>query len=193
MRHGAMKDADWLLPWVNEIKVQTNDQLLLELGCGQGADSMTLTSHGFQVVSLDLDSSALGYCRKIKGCFPIQADLSATLPFSDNTFGFVLASLSLHYFSWDDTLSIVSELKRILGQEGMLLMRVNSIEDVNFGAGIGLEIEKNYFQNNGRMKRFFEEKDVRAALAGMSILEIRHDTIDRYGKDKQVWIAHAAA
>lgn len=191
MRKCDMKDANWLFSWRNDIQVHAGGRSVLELGCGQGADSQILASQGLRVVSVDLDVEALACCQPIEGCLPVNADISSSLPFRDDEFCFVLASLSLHYFSWADTLSIVQEIQRVLTDDGVLLMRVNSTQDILFGAGSGDEIEKNYYLNNGQKKRFFEMDDVRSMLNGMTITGLRHETIDRYGKDKRVWVAQA--
>jgi ubiquinone/menaquinone biosynthesis C-methylase UbiE len=192
MRYYAMKDANWLERWKNELMIHASSKPFLELGCGRGVDSQALTSYGFEVVSVDLRLDALGHCRSIEGCFSVNADISSKLPFRDNSFGLVLASLSLHYFSWSETKSIVEEIRRVLMKGGMLLVRVNSTEDLNFGAGTGEELEKNYRLVKGQKKRFFEKSDVELMLRGMKVTELHHETIDRYGKEKKVWVAHAA-
>ena len=189
-----MKDAHWLDPGIDTIRDQTQGQALLELGCGRGADTGVLVSRGFNVVALDLNAEALNDCLVNPGCTPVRADVSATLPFADNSFRFLLASLSLHYFNWEETLAIASEIQRVLASGGMLLMRVNSTEDVNFGAGSGEALESDYFRRvNGQEKRFFKAAHVRAMLQNLTLLDIAHETIDRYGKDKNVWVAHAMA
>ena len=188
-----MKDAHWLEPWMNELLVHTKGKPLLELGSGGGIDSQKLTSYGFEVVSVDLRLDALAQCRAIEGCFPINADISAKFPFPDSSFSFILASLSLHYFSWRETNSIMEEIRRVLAENGMLLIRVNSTEDVNFGAGTGEEIERNYYLIDGQRKRFFERRDVELMLQGLRPGELWHETIDRYGKEKNVWVTYATA
>jgi hypothetical protein len=50
----------------------------------------------------------------------------------------MIADLSLHYFSWDETKKIVNEIKRVLKEDGFLLVRVNSVNDTNYGAGKGI-------------------------------------------------------
>lgn len=188
-----MVDADWLEVWRNELTVYSDGKPVLELGCGIGNDARQITAYGLEVISLDIGFKFLTQCSDIDGCFPVNADVSAPLPFTDNAFGFVLASLSLHYFTWPATLLIADEISRVLHPGGMLLLRVNSTDDVNFGAGSGEVLERNYCLVNGQKKRFFERSDVESMLQGMNNVELWHDTIDRYGKEKQVWVAQAFA
>lgn len=49
----------------------------------------------------------------------------------------------------------MQDIKRILRLNGNLLSRVNSIADVNFGAGKGEKIEKNFYYVGGYNKKFF--------------------------------------
>ena len=51
------------------------------------------------------------------------------------------------------------EIARVLKPNGNLLARVNSISDLNYGAGQGQRLEENYYFVDGYNKRFFSEKD----------------------------------
>jgi hypothetical protein len=110
----------------------------------------------------------------------------------------VLASLSLHYFPWRTTVGLFAEIHRVLRGASLLLLRVNATDDVEHGAGIGEEIEPNYFRSEGtdgryRQKRFFDERAVRDALGARFVIRhLRHDTTDRYGTTKRVWECLAA-
>ena len=83
------------------------------------------------------------------------------------------------------------EVKRVMTSPGLMLMRLNAVDDVNFGAGQGVELEPGFYLNNGRTKRFFDKSAVESVLDQMQIKSLEHQTIDRYGKDKQVWVVHA--
>ncbi|MFT4506009.1 class I SAM-dependent methyltransferase [Caballeronia sp. 15711] len=74
--------------------------------------------------------------------------------------GVALASRSLHYFAWEETVSIVDRVRLALRPGGVLLCCLNSTEDRNFGAAGFEEIEPNYFLVNGQPKRFFDESAV---------------------------------
>lgn len=186
-----MKDANWLEPWLDEISVLADSDPVLELGCGQGRDTATLTAREIDVVSVDLDLAALAICGEIDRCLPLRTDIARMLPFRDNTFAFVLASLSLHYFAWQETTAIIGEICRVLTPGGVLLVRVNSTGDVNYGAGRGEEIEPRYSLIDGQKKRFFSKGDVESVLDGMQVDVLRHESIDRYTREKRVWLARA--
>lgn len=62
------------------------------------------------------------------------------LPFDDNFTDIIISDLSMHYFTKQKTCEILKEMKRVLKPNGILLFRVNSVKDVNHGAGEGTEI-----------------------------------------------------
>lgn len=88
--------------------------------------------------------------------------MSKGLPFEDNVADIIISDLSLHYFTEQKTFEILDEIKRVLKPNGLLLFRVNSVKDVNHGAGEGKEIEPHLYETtDGRYKRFFDEEDIK--------------------------------
>lgn len=81
-------------------------------------------------------------------------------PFANESYSLVIADLSLHYFDNDATIQIMSEIKRILKENGVLLARVASVNDFNFGASIGEQLEKNFYFEGDYTKRFFAQEDI---------------------------------
>lgn len=81
-------------------------------------------------------------------------------PIADNKYSLIIVDLSLHYFNNETTIHIMREIKRILKDNGILLSRVSSINDFNFGAGQGEELEDNYYFEGDYTKRFFDLEDV---------------------------------
>lgn len=57
------------------------------------------------------------------------------LPFENNFTDLIICDLSLHYFREKTTFEILEEIKRVLKPDGILLFKVNSVKDVNHGAG----------------------------------------------------------
>ena len=187
------RDDRWLDDWLTLMAGHAAGRPVLELGCGSGRDSRYLSNNGFSILALDISAASLAECVRIGRCLPVCADVSRPLPFRDSTFGVVVASLCLHYFSWQDTRRIVGELRRVLEPNGMLLVRVNAYDDFNFGACKGVEIEQNYYLYEGRKKRFFDRDSVDSLLKDFDVKSLHHKEIDRYQNSKMVWEAHAIA
>lgn len=164
---------------------------LIEIGCGPGTDAAILAAEGFAVTAFD----RAGPGRKARDADVrwVLADATA-LPFRPASFEVAVASLSLHYLPWDETLRVFGEIAGLLVQGGAFLFRVNASDDVHHGAWQGEELEPGFFrvpQETGGWsdtKRFFTGADVRAVLPpGMRIEHLEHRTILRYRDPKQVW------
>jgi SAM-dependent methyltransferase len=132
---------------------------ILDLGAGQGQDSRFFAEHGYEVVSTDLEASALAQSAAkladgLKSKVTIQkVDLRAALSFSAGSFDVVYAHLSLHYFDHETTLRLFGEIQRVLKAGGVFAFLVNSIHDPEYNTGEQLEAD--YFKVDETAKRYF--------------------------------------
>ena len=138
---------------------------VLELGAGQGQDSRFFAEHGYEVVSTDLEQSALGLSREklpsdlAKKVSLQQLDLRNELPFESGAFDVVYAHLSLHYFDAETTRRLFSEIQRVLKTGGTFAFFVNSTSDPEYGTGT--QLEPDYFQIDKLAKRYFSVETAR--------------------------------
>ncbi len=98
---------------------------ILDAGCGSGPLFAALRERGAAVTGIDQSAGMLEHARKRLGADADLrvADLAAPLPFPDNAFDDVIASLVLHYLEdWGPTLA---ELRRVLKTGGRLIASVN--------------------------------------------------------------------
>lgn len=134
---------------------------VLELGCGTGRLAEYLTSHGHVLTCVDVAPAAI---RRLTERFePYEAqvlDISRPLPWRSDAFDVVVADLSLHYFDEATTNATILEIRRVLVAGGVLLARVNSVDDTAHGAGQGEEIEPGFYRDRGHYKRFFDEQAI---------------------------------
>ena len=186
-------EAPWLDPFLPALR--SAGDTVLELGCGAGEDAADLTMAGFHVVACDLSRAMLAAARdNAPAARLFAADLRAALPVRTAAVPIIVASLSIHYFAWRETLAVVAEVRRALMPGSVFAFRVNATDDTNFGAGAGVAIEPNFYnvppdgRNNRPFKRFFDEASIRAMLAtGWRITHLAHRTIYRYDTPKQTW------
>ena len=187
-----MKSDPWLEKWLDLMRKKSAGGYVLELGCGNGWDTADLLAAGFKVIAVDISRENVTECLlSAPKADILQMDVSKPLPFVHDSVPVIIASLSLHYFSWDVTLQIASELKRCLKTGGLLLVRVNSVNDRHHGASSTLEIEPNFYRVGSRTKRFFDEASVRFLLQGWDIQFLEENVIDRYQNPKYAWEAMA--
>jgi ubiquinone/menaquinone biosynthesis C-methylase UbiE len=98
---------------------------VLDAGCGSGPLSAALREKGATVVGFDASTAMIQLARERLGPEPDLrvADLGQPLPFEDNAFDDVVASLVLHYLK--DWTSPLAELRRVLKPGGRLILSVN--------------------------------------------------------------------
>jgi SAM-dependent methyltransferase len=179
----------WLDPWLALVTDRAAGRPILELGCGAGRDTEVLAAAGHLVVALDLSASQVAaartraksaelYCQDVRDPFPASASQARV----------VVASLSLHYFGWSETVALVERIRQLLLPAGLLLCRLNSTGDVHYGAVGHPEIEKDYYLVDGRPKRFFDRAAVEALFAsGWRTLSLQEQTVQRYERPKVLW------
>ena len=185
--HGS---ADpWLQEWLPLLRDRAGAAPILELGCGIGKDTAILVEAGFRVVAVDLSSRAIKRARAAvpQAEFHIR-DLRAPFPVTAAEIGVIIASLSLHYFAWVETLALVERIRTTLRPRGALLCRLNSTNDHNYGAIGYPRIEHNYYLVQGEPKRFFDQTSIEAVFAtGWRMLSVAERVIERYAHPKAVW------
>jgi SAM-dependent methyltransferase len=179
----------WLNRWLPLVRERADSDLVLEIGCGHGDDTAVLTDAGLKVYTFDLSRVAVGIakvrtpsalveCRDIREPFPEQA----------RKLGAIVASLSLHYFAWSETQVLVQRIRAALRPGGILLCRLNSTQDQNFGASGHPELEPSFFLVKGEPKRFFDEASIESLFAqGWNSLSLEHFVTSKYIKPKALW------
>lgn len=183
----------WMQRWLPQLRSGARAGPVLELGCDRGGDTAWLLDQGFEVVATDIALDALRACASnAPRAQRLQHDLRTPLPFADERFGAVIASLCLHYFDWATTTRAVVEVRRCLRPGGLLLCRVNSVRDVLHGANAGEEVEPGLRRVHGTYsvdKRFFERSDLERlyAPAAWDWLSCEEHTIHRYDEPKVAW------
>lgn len=185
-----IKYDDWLERFQNE--VNNCKTPIIDLGCGIGNDTKYLIEKGKEVIPCDFSPIAI---QNINKNFPeIKRtevfDMTEGLPFEDNYTELIIADLSIHYFVEEVTFYILDEIKRVLKPNGTLLFRVNSINDTNYGAGSGKEIEHHLYEvsiQNGSLKRFFDKEDIDKFFEGWKILYLNEDILRRFLPEKKLW------
>ena len=179
-------------PWLEPFEdiIMAGSRPILDLGCGGGNDTLYLINKGRQVVACDQSERAI---QRIRKNFPEVTETRCFnmldgMPFPEHSFDVVIADLCLHYFTEKDTAFILTEVQRILTDGGHLLLRVNSVNDVNHGAGQGKEVEPHLYESEaGTLKRFFDEADLRRFFKENRIEYLKEETMSRYKLEKKLF------
>jgi len=181
----------WLERWLPLLRERAGGGVLLELGCGGGRDTAALVQAGLSVVALDRSEDCLAEARRnVPGATFHCLDLRSPFPDQGRGVDAVLASLSLHYFSWPETLGIVGRIRSVLSPGGLLLCRLNSTLDHHHGALGHPTLAKDFYLVDGIPKRFFDRPAVTELFSGAwRFLSLEEMEIQRYEAPKVVWEA----
>lgn len=167
---------------------KSKESNIIDLGCGNGGDTLYLGEKGYKVIACDYSEEALKTVNKfLPEVETMIIDISKTLPFEDESIEIMIADLSMHYFNEETTKNIVKEIKRVLKANGYLIARVNSVNDINYGAGSGEEIEENFYLTQSGHKRFFDREDIEYYFGELEIEHCKEERIVKYGDEKKAW------
>ncbi|MFN3570289.1 MAG: class I SAM-dependent methyltransferase [Polaromonas sp.] len=184
-----MLSDPWLQRWLPLAVTHAGDGPVLEIGCGHGDDTALLAGAGLKLTAFDLSRAAVAVAKlRIPSASIECRDIRDPFPLAPGQAGLVVASLSLHYFGWEETVAIVQRVREVLRPGGLLLCRLNSTEDHHFGAQGHPQIEPNFFRVDGEPKRFFDEADINKLFAsGWRRLSVEHFVTHKYLKPKALW------
>ncbi len=180
----------WLEAWLHLVP-QGERRRAFDVGCGSGHNARLLLEKGFEVSAIDISERALELCRREAPKARVEwADIREGVPFAGDRFELIVADLSLHYFAWDMTLSIVKEIADRLVTGGLFAGRFNSTRDINYGAGTGKPVcgESNLLLVEGIEKRFFT-RECFGKLFGppWQLVSLAEKETHRFGSRKVLW------
>ena len=151
---------------------------ILELGAGQGRDTLALLRAGLVVTAIDYAPEALeainesarssGVADRLT---TITHDVHKPLPLPDNSVAGVYSHMLFNMaFNDEDLVSLASEVRRVLVPGGVHIYTVRHIGDAH--ADSGLLVGKNLTENGGFIVHFFDRLMVDRLSAGFSTPEI---------------------
>jgi ubiquinone/menaquinone biosynthesis C-methylase UbiE len=185
----------WALQWL-PILEKSGSRKVLDLGCGVGVDCLTLAQHELEVVGLDYSHEAItrAQAHLQDPSLPVrflQADMASPLPFPDQEFDAVMSNVAFHSFPDRLLRSILGEIRRILRQDGLVLLHVNSLEDMHYRPkDRAQEIEPDYYlESDGQTMHFFSETYCRDLFQMWDLIDLTHLHYPPRGRwvDKCVW------
>lgn len=179
---------NWLDKFYKYIyKVETP---IIDLGCGIGNDTLYLKQKNKEVISIDFSDEALQIIEKnIPGVITRQMDIEKEFTLEKASTDLIIANLSLHYFCEKSTIQIIGKIKETLNTNGILIFRVNSVNDVNYGSNSDEELEKHFYKCGNITKRFFDKEDIEYFFKDWQILYCKEKRvhIKIHQKSKALW------
>jgi cyclopropane fatty-acyl-phospholipid synthase-like methyltransferase len=151
---------------------------ILELGGGQGRDTIYFAQKGFQVYVLDFTDSGVTSIKKkarelglSTSITAIQHDVRNPLPFNDNFFdGCYSHMLYCMAFTNQELISLSKEINRILKRNGINIYTARNTNDAHFSTGI--HRGENMYEVGGFIVHFFDIKMIEKLSEGYTDLQI---------------------
>jgi SAM-dependent methyltransferase len=142
---------------------------LLELGCGQGRDTIFFASNGLDVFAIDSSKVAIeNINQKIKGkniaLHLSHFEVRQALPFDSSHFDAIYSHMFYNMRFTDEELNyLFKESSRVLKNNGLLCFSVRSDKDVFYNKG--KKIGSNIYEINGFQIRFLTKMQIKSFLS----------------------------
>ena len=139
---------------------------VLDLGIGQGQNSISLANLGFTVTGVDYSNNCLDICKS--NCPElnlVQSDVRS-FKIEKDKYDLILSRCVLHFLHKDDAYEIMKEMKDNLKENGLIYLYIFSTEDPLFKKYSSCEnfevIENNIFHNkvNDTYISFYTKEEV---------------------------------
>ena len=179
--------------WLDKYQeyIKATKKTIIDLGCGIGNDTMYIKSSSKEVLSVDFSDEALRIINQnIEGANTLKMDFEKEWLLEKESTDLIIANLSLHYFDTETTFRIINDIKNTLVDEGILIARLNSINDKNYGSNNYLnEIEPHYYETMSIKKRFFDENDINFFFSSFKTISCKEENVLSlvHKKKKIVW------
>ncbi|MCM8783413.1 MAG: class I SAM-dependent methyltransferase [Candidatus Omnitrophica bacterium] len=119
------KKRNLLLDKIIEIMNEEKRGIVLDIGCGDGDYSFGIKKLGFQVTALDIDDKRFRYKDEIEF---IKCDITKGLPFSDNSFDYVLFLEVIEHLY--NPYFVIQEINRLLKPGGLIILSTPNILNI---------------------------------------------------------------
>ena len=160
----------------------------LDLGCGLGQYTQYLMDNGFDVISCDISADVLKkLSERIQNAKTLELDMSNPFPFENKTFKLVFANLSIHYFDKATTKALLSEIRRVLADDGYFVGSVNSSQTYKFIQDVAVELEPNYYEEKDRRVRLWNKEQFDEFFSEYDFDVLEEVTTTRWERTKIMW------
>ncbi|GAC1358958.1 MAG: class I SAM-dependent methyltransferase [Acidimicrobiales bacterium] len=163
---------------------------VVELGAGQGRDTLELLRAGLDVHALDYADDALGAIGAAAGpdlgarLVTTAHDVRRPLPFAEGTFdacySHMLFTMALTTLELE---ALAAEVHRVLRPGGLCVYTVRHIGDAHYGTGRALG--DNLYENGGFVVHFFDRPLVERLATGFEIDDVAD--FEEGGLPRRLW------
>lgn len=145
--------AQWILP---QMKKQKN---VLDLGCGNGRDSIFFYHNGMNVTAIDASPQVIESLKnKIKqnNIYFICDDFVCSSMIFAGQYDYCYSRFSLHAINEKQELEVIKNVFKVLKNGGKFYIETRSVADEIYGKGVKVGEDSYYY--NGHFRRFIRKE-----------------------------------
>ena len=167
----------------SEFLVERNPSHILELGCGNGRDSLFFLSKGHRVTAIDASDVAIEMLNRIisgDNALFVCDDFVSSEALRQMKYDCIYSRFTLHAISEEQEDELLENLRYSLKGNGIQAIEARTTNDELYGKGI--EIKKNTFLYNEHCRRFIDVDDCRNKLEQLGFEVIYLDESDGFSR-----------
>ena len=169
----------------------SNQQTILEVGCGNGRDAKFLASQGHLVTGLDRSGEAIELCKKLYSVESLEfffGTITDIAKINKKKYSLIYSRFVIHAMSLNEEIKTLNMSHKLLNKYGQFFVECRSINDPLSRKG---DILSNTERIEGHYRRFIilEEFKQRLVQVGFKIIKtIESNGLAKFGKDDPVVI-----
>jgi len=162
------------------------DRKLIDLGCGNGRDSIFFCTNGLKVTAIDSSRDAIEIVNTASmPIFSVCDDFVATKALFCVDYDYCYARWSIHAINQNQQNELLPNVYRSLKIGGLFFLETRTINDNKFGKGEQLGV--NEFFNDGHYRRFADPELLRRQIEDIGFKIVYFNESDRFsvvGEDR---------
>lgn len=136
------------------LKYLEHGKSLVDLGCGNGRDSLFFAQNGIKVTGIDGSEAAINKLKEQKheNAEFICDDFTESINIYSRTYDYFYSRFSIHAIQEEKQHILLHNIYKCMNASGKLFIEVRGIYDTLYGKGV--EVERNAFIYNNHYRRF---------------------------------------
>ncbi|WP_207741083.1 class I SAM-dependent methyltransferase [Paraclostridium bifermentans] len=137
------------------MKYLEKNKFIIELGCGNGRDSLFFTNNGINVLAIDQSEAIIDDLKvknKYKNIKFIQDDFVNSKLLDEIKVDYVYSRFTIHSITEEDEEKLIKRVYNCLKNKGMFFIEVRSVKDELYG--LGEKIARNAYIYDDHYRRF---------------------------------------
>lgn len=162
-------------------KYMKSGEHLVELGCGNGRDSLYFAKNGLNVTGIDASQIAIKKLQEeifLDNCLFICDDFVSAESIYQIQYDYCYSRFTLHAINEQQETQILKKAYDMLKENGHLFIEARSVNDKKYG--VGLEVERNAFINDGHYRRFIVLPELVSKLENIGFVIIESAESDKF-------------